>query len=241
MQAVSRDLGLQARLTLRSGKTETALGLQRRLAQAAASAIDAGCAASAVPDARLIAQKWIETLDDLEARRPRLSRRLDWCAKLNVIRRAGDAGRLDRETSLVLDLQFAEIGGTFERLERAGAVDTLEDFLPPAGLAGSVPQLVPREQARAILVSRFGNHLADVDWDRVVGRDETGGFWLISMDDPLGGQDLLRVVNGSEDWPACLKTLVRRGLAVQMVEVRAVACEFAANDVEGVEVGHDDS
>jgi proteasome accessory factor A len=70
MHAVSRDLVLQRRVGLRSGRHESALGVQRRLAEAAARAIETGCAACQVPDAELIVRRWIETLDDLEARPP---------------------------------------------------------------------------------------------------------------------------------------------------------------------------
>lgn len=222
--AVSRDLKLQKRLRLQNGRRQTALEVQRRLAEAAARAIEAGCAACQVPDAELIIEKWIETLDDLDARRPRLNRRLDWCAKLGLIHRAQEMGAIGRSQMLMLDLQYAEVGGLFERLEKAGAVDRLEDFVPKKAMAKGASEFLPREQARAVLVRRFGRHLASVDWDHALGRDEAGGLWFIPMDDPLDGHELLSVVTSAEDWDSCLRQLIRMDLA-RGVAVCAVVCE----------------
>lgn len=233
IQAVSRDLKLQKRLKLQDGCRETALGVQRRLAEAAARAIEAGCAACQVPDAELIVECWLEALDDLEARRSdRLSRRLDWCAKFNLLQRAQELGKTDQQ-QMVLDLHYAEVGGLFEKLEQTGAVDRLEDFVPRKNLTIRKTQLVPREQARAVLIRKFGSHLAGVGWDHAAGRDETGRLWFIPMVDPLGGRDLLRVVSSAEDWASCLGRLIQMDMA-QAIAVCAVVCESSENGSEQI-------
>ena len=234
MQVVSRDLKLRKRLRLQNGRRETALGVQRRLAEAAARAIEAGCAACQVPDAELIVRLWMETIEDIEARSGRLSRRLDWCSKLSLLRRAQELTKTDRQETLMLDLHYAEVGGLFEKLEKAGAVDRLEDFIPRKSLAIRKPQLVAREQARAILVNRFGQHLNSVYWDHAVGRDETGRPWVIPMDDPMDGRELLTVVTSAEDWASCLNRLIEMNMA-QAVAVCVVVCESRSNGSEEVD------
>jgi len=227
MNAVSRDMTLQKELQFKEGKRDTAIGIQRRLAEAAAKQIAAGCAATSVPDAVLIVEKWVETLDELESRHPRLSRRLDWCAKLSMLRRTAAAGNVDDQKARVLDLRYAEVGGIFEQLEQAGAVDSLEDFISVQGLTKTALHLLPREQARAVLVNRFGRYLVEVDWDHVVVNID-GRPWFISMDDPLGGEDLLRIVNRAQGWEECARKIVQAQLAVPAVAVCFVACEGKA-------------
>jgi Pup amidohydrolase len=229
VRTVSRDLKMKKRLRLRNGRRETALELHRRLAEAVARAIAKGCAASQVPDAELIVGHWLETLDDLETGHPRLSRRLDWCAKRDLLRRAQKLGTKDRPRQLLLDLHYAEVGGLFEKLEKAGAVDHLEDFIPPAVLAARASESVPREQARATLVRRFGRHLVHVDWDYAIGQDEAHRLWFIPMDDPLDGRELLEAVVRAQDWAACLSRLIDMELA-QTAAICALVCEDRPDD-----------
>jgi len=237
-QAVSRDLKLRQRLRLQNGRRETALGVQRRLAEATARSLEAGCAACQVPDAELIARQWLETLDLIEARSPRLGRRLDWCAKLNLLRRAAEMGTTDRQQMLILDLQYAEVGGLFDKLEKAGAVDRLEDFVPRNSLATRKLRLVPREEARAALVRRFGQHLDGVCWDQAAGRDEIGRLWVIPMDDPLDGRDLLKVVTSARDWRSCLSRLIQRNMAQPVAVCAAVPASRQREAGEGFLVGN---
>ena len=218
LSVVSRDLEFKERLKFTRGCKDTALGIQRRLAEAASEAIVKGCAAAAVPDAEVIAEQWIETLDDLASERPRLSRRLDWCAKLSLLAKADERRALSQDELRYLDLRYAEIGGLFEELEKAGAVDQLEDFLPRGCSASDLPRLLPREEARALLVNRFNEHLADLWWDYAIGRDEQGHPWFISMADPVDGTDLLRAIKGAPDWGKCLSTLADEGLASRAPE-----------------------
>ena len=221
LRVASRDLKLREPLRLKTGRRETALGVQRRLAEAAAQEVQKGCAASAVPDANHIVQRWIETVDDLEARRPRLNRRLDWCAKLRLLGQARRPQNIDHQQALLLDLHYAEVGGLFEKLEKAGVADRLEDFLPPGSLAQGRTRLGPREQARADLVTRFRSNLAGVDWDHAVGKDADGRRWFIQMNDPLDSRDLLQVVTRTPDWSTCLRGLIQAGLATPTVGVCA--------------------
>jgi hypothetical protein len=88
---------------------------------------------------------------------------------------------------------------------------------------------VLREQARAVLINRFGRHLACVHWDHVAGRDKSGRLWIIPMDDPLGGQNLLRITRSAENWSACLGRLIKTGLATQPVADCTLVSENGRN------------
>jgi len=196
-----------------------------RLAEAAARALETGCAACQVPEAECILRKWMETIDDLEARRPHLSRRLDWRAKLDVLQRARELATTDRQRLRMVDLHYAELGGLFEKMEQIGAVDRLEDFLPAKSLTARRPRIVTRERVRALLVGRFGRHLDRVDWDYAVGRDEAGRRWLIRLDDPLDSRELLKVVTDAKDWDSCVEGLIRTASAQAVANISAAVCD----------------
>lgn len=207
----SRDLAFREPLELSDGRRMTALEVQYRLAESVADAVAKNSAASEVPEAELIVKLWIQTLDDLAHRAPILTKRLDYVVRRELIRRARLASSDRSQAAEAADIDYGTVGGVFERLERAGAVESLEDFLPPR--AGIVQVMLPREFARGLLLERFGAQVLEANWHYLVVQDSSGEPWEIVLDDPVNSDELLRVAQTTADKASCLAGLIRQGFA----------------------------
>lgn len=211
---VGRDLTFRVPLALADGRRMRPLEIQSCLAEAAQRAIARGCAACAVPDAKAVLRLWQETLDDLEHRRARLARRLDWFAKLQILSRLESGGAVLDDLKLA-DLHFAELGGFFERLERESAVDRLEDFYEAP--IPERPVLVERERLRAHLIECLGPWIWSADWDSlVVRRSEEDSLWLISLDFERSRR-WLRAVRTCHSRESIFRALMRLGAVTKVV------------------------
>ena len=210
MATISRDLSLSVPLRKVNGGETTALEIQYRLAECCGDAIDDGSAVAEVPDAKTILDLWIRTLDDLAQRRPRIVRRLDWRARLELLRRAGHSRRDERALEAA-DLAYGELGGLFDSLEASGAMECLEDFLP--GRSWSPASFNQREAVRARLLSLFDGAVVTADWNRVVIQSPRGVRWDFRLDDPSACGRLLDLVQRSGSRGDCLQRLSRTGFA----------------------------
>ncbi len=211
MATVSRDLTFKQPLLLASGKTMTALEIQHCLAEAVSEALDRGCPASDVPDVHTFVRHWRETLQHIATQSPLLVRRLDWCIRREMIRRVEANGASNDSLRSLADFKYGEFDGPFERLERAGAIDRLEDFLPDVSPQQALP--VPRDRARAQLIRRFGSALTDVDWHYVVVEDLRGHEWEIALEDPRSGHAILQIASDKCLPSDCLRALKSQGFA----------------------------
>jgi proteasome accessory factor A len=212
-QSISHSMGRTPVATLH-GKRATALDLQYRFADAAAGFVKEGRADGVVPEAETIVDRWTTTLDllrrgDIE----KLSRRLDWAAKLRLISGAVTAGRCgwDGERAKMLDLAYAgldEEEGLFLALERGNQVDRLTD---PERVAACLDQ--PPDDTRAYTRSRLlelgASNIIEVDWDsiRFLVFDRSRSTLVVrgfDMSDPLfwsrqNTQDVLDQATGLQD------------------------------------------
>jgi proteasome accessory factor A len=197
---VSRDLTLKQPLALAGrGRKETAIEIQRRLADLAGEFVAAGLADTCVPGAAEIVACWQQTLDWL-ARRDlaALARRCDWALKYLVLdRQRGRRGlSWDSPELKVLDLRYASLDpaeGLFLQLAQAGQV---EGMPTEETITRSVEE--PPEDTRAYLrahtLRRFGEEVAGMDWDRIRFRTNTDRYWSpgswLGMPDPTAwGRD----------------------------------------------------
>lgn len=209
----SRDLQFKTPLELADGRQMTALEVQYRLSESVADAVSKGSAASQVPDAQHIVEHWIRALNDLAHGAAILTRRIDWRARLELIRRARMTKENRAQAEETADVHYGAVGGVFERLEDAGAVEVLEDFLPHE--AGLVEPTVPREGARGLLLARFGEQVLEANWHYLLVQGSSGKAWRISMDDPVDSDKLLHIAQSSEDTGSCLDRLIREGFATK--------------------------
>jgi len=166
---ISHSLGTLRVRTL-YGDSNSALDLQQRFHESAERFVEAGLAADVVPDAKRILALWGEILDllrknDLE----KLSRRLDWAAKLRLIGRAVEEGRIEwgSRQARVLDVAYSNLDpddGLFFRLESCGAIERITD---PSVVSACKVESEPdtRAYTRGKLLDLAPERVAAVDWD----------------------------------------------------------------------------
>jgi proteasome accessory factor A len=191
---VSRDLALAQPLALaRRGPGWTAVDVQRALADLAGEFVAFGAAEAVVPGAAAIVRCWRETLDLLAHRDlGALARRCDWVLKYLLLdRQRGRRGfSWEAAEMKALDLLFSSLDpqeGLFWQMAAAGLVEgmpapaTVERFL-------TEPPDDTRAYLRAHVLRRFGEHVVDIDWDRVRFRTHPDRYWwsetALPMPDP---------------------------------------------------------
>jgi proteasome accessory factor A len=192
-QIISHSLGHNAVRTF-LGERVTALDLQYRFLDAACKFVEEGLADGVVPEADTIISRWVSTLDLLRTRdTEKLSRRLDWVAKLRVIDGAVAAGRCewDSPQAKMLDHAYSTLDeeeGLFLALEHSDVVDRLTDEQRVIACLTHPPEST-RAYTRGRLML-FGDNVIEMDWDRMkfLLSDRKHGqpsFRTFDMSDPL--------------------------------------------------------
>jgi proteasome accessory factor A len=193
-QEVSRDVALRQPLAMAGrGRRRTAVEVQRALADLAGEFVAAGEADAVVPEAEAIVRCWQETLD-LLARRDlgALARRCDWALKYLLLDRQRGRRGLSWQAAEIkaLDLLFSSLDpeeGLFWQMAAAGLV---EDMPAPEVVERFLqePPDDTRAYLRAHVLRRFGEHVVDMDWDRVRFRTHPDRYWwsetALPMPDP---------------------------------------------------------
>lgn len=172
MHLVSHDPTLRHRMSLRDGRTMTAIEMQRIYLERASALAEKLAVAEVDPQTVDVLTRWQAVLDDLETD-PRLaSDRVDWVAKLGLLegyrRRDGldwDAARLQ-----LVDLQYSDIRpdrGLALRLEAAGR---LQRITSPEEVADAMerPPNDTRAYFRGECLRRYGDAVAAASWDSVI-------------------------------------------------------------------------
>ncbi len=191
---VSRDLSLRRPLRLaRRGRQATAVEVQKALAELAGEFVAAGEAEGVVPGAADIVRTWLETLDML-ARRDfaALARRCDWVLKYLLLDRQRGRRGLSWQAPEIkcLDLLFSSLDpqeGLFWQMAAAGQVDAMPTAEEVERFFREPPDDT-RAYLRAHVLRRFGEQVADVDWDRMRFRLQSDRYWwaetALPMPDP---------------------------------------------------------
>ena len=193
----SRDPGLRSSATLVSGKRVTAVELQLLFLEEARQFIQRGECIDAVPDAAVILDLWSDTLEKLCARDfDALGRRLDWVLKHTLLNSALDKNpQLNWSSPEIkhIDLVYASLDddGLYNACVRSGVVESVVDELSVEHCHAN-PPADTRAYTRAQLLSRWGDDVVTVDWDKVgFARGE------IALPDPRSHtkQDMEAVLN----------------------------------------------
>jgi proteasome accessory factor A len=172
LHAVSHDPSLRTTLTLRDGRTATAVQLQWLYLEQVTAYVEDRYGADADPDTREVLRRWEDVLSRLERDPTSLSRELDWVAKLRLLegfrQREGlawDAARLQ-----LIDLQWADVRpekGLYHRLVARGQVERLVSDAEVARAVAEPPDDT-RAYFRGRCLSRYGEHVAAASWDSVI-------------------------------------------------------------------------
>src|SRR3954452_2419860 len=128
LHAVSHDPTLHELVTLRSGRTLTAVQLQMEYAEQARKYVEDRFGSDADPVTVDVLDRWESVLTRLESDPMSLSRELDWVAKLRILQGYIDRDGLDWGSSRLeaIDLQYSDVRpdkGIYLRLEAAGRFD----------------------------------------------------------------------------------------------------------------------
>jgi proteasome accessory factor A len=191
---VSRDVTLKKPVALAGrGRKESAVGIQRRLADLAGEFVDCGAADDCVPGAADIVDCWRQTLDWLQRRDlAALARRCDWALKYLILERQRARRGLSWDSPEIkcLDLRYASLDpaeGLFLQLAAAGQVEGMPTEEQITRFVEEPPEDT-RAYLRAHALRRFGEDVADVDWDRIRFRTNTERYWSpgvwMGMPDP---------------------------------------------------------
>lgn len=192
LQAISHDPTLTTKVLVNGQGWLTAIDIQRIYQQAAKKYLDRYDIQDV--QSRQVVNAWDEVLTLLANDPAKLSNRLDWVAKyqlLNGMRQRHKLSWNDPKLAM-LDLQWADLRqdkGLYYTLVARGAMRTLvtEEHIQQAM---RVPPKNTRAWLRGRLIDRFGSHLAGVSWESVLLRPFRKGpvhrYYLL---EPLAGSD----------------------------------------------------
>jgi proteasome accessory factor A len=180
---VSRDLTLRQPLALAGrGRRASAVEVQRRLADLAGEFVASGEADACVPGAADVVACWQETLDWLARRElGALARRCDWALKYLLLDRQRGRRGLSWDSAEIkcLDLRYANLDpveGLFIQLAAGGRVEGMPSEEAITRFVEEPPEDT-RAYLRAHALRRFGDDVADMDWDRIRFRSGSDRYW----------------------------------------------------------------
>ncbi|HSF84576.1 MAG TPA: depupylase/deamidase Dop [Acidimicrobiia bacterium] len=207
---VSHDVGLGQTVALDDGRSATPLEVQWQYLEWATKYLN-GSDADAVYG-RLL-DVWEAVLTDLEADPLRLSDRLDWAAKYQLLLgyRERDGLEWDDPKLRMLDLQYHDVDpekGLYARLAGAGRMQRLFTDDEVLHAAASAPE-GSRAYFRGECVARFGDALVAANWDSLVFDTGEESLKRVPMMEPLRGSKAMvgDLLDQSEDPAALIRGL----------------------------------
>ncbi|GBD83721.1 depupylase [bacterium BMS3Abin02] len=185
---VSHDIGLGRSLRLASGGSATALELQWQYLDWLSKYAEAS---SADEVSRDVLVHWEDVLHDLEADPMSTADRLDWTAKLRIMRAYRDREHIDWGHSRLkaLDLQYHDVDpsrGLYDRFVERGSIRRLFADTEVADALHHPPRGT-RAYFRGRCVSEHGDALVAANWDSLVFDTGESTFKRVPMMDPLRG------------------------------------------------------
>lgn len=207
LTSISRDSNFKWEVDLEGDRISTAVAIQRDYLQAVHDLCDLdGEWGSLVRD-------WEQALDDLETDHTRCRDRLDWVAKLMLIREFQETQGIAADDPWLrsLDLEYSRLDlqeGLYYSLESAGAIRSLLSR-EEAENAVRHPPRTTRAYVRGRCVQKFAEDVLSAQWDHITLRGEDGPLKISLLDLFAPGEVLhyARAVDGATS-PDDLKELV---------------------------------
>jgi proteasome accessory factor A len=172
LHTVSHDPSLQHRMTLRNGRTVTAVQMQAEYLEHARKYVDDRLGADADEQTVDVLARWEYVVGALETDPMQLADTLDWVAKLRLLEGYRQRDGLDWSSTRLqlVDLQYADIRpdkGLYNRLVARGAMKTLlaDDA---ATAAMTEPPTDTRAYFRGECLRRYATSIAAASWDSVI-------------------------------------------------------------------------
>ncbi|MCW2526673.1 MAG: protein of unknown function domain protein [Pseudonocardiales bacterium] len=172
LHTVSHDPSLQHRMTLRNGRTITAVQMQAEYLEHARKYVDDRLGSDADEQTVDVLARWEYVLGALETDPMQLADTLDWVAKLRLLEGYRQRDGLEWSSSRLqlVDLQYADIRpdkGLYNRLVARGAMKTLLDD-GAATAAMTEPPTDTRAYFRGECLRRYATSIAAASWDSVI-------------------------------------------------------------------------
>ena len=170
MHAVSHDPTLQHRVTLRNGRTLTAVEMQLEFLERSAKHVrDRGIDD---PDTLDVLDRWEDVLGRLESDPSSLAGELDWVAKLTLLEGYRDRDNLqwDAPQLALVDLQYSDVRpdrGIAALLMAKGRLHRLTTDAEVTDAIESPPRDT-RAWFRGECLRRYGDSVAAASWDSVI-------------------------------------------------------------------------
>ncbi|MFI5303887.1 MAG: Pup--protein ligase [Nitrospiria bacterium] len=184
IREISRDTTLKRKVKLENGKELSAIEIQRLYLEKAGEYLDQG---EASKEEEEILEKWGQILDQLEDEPRKLSREIDWIAKLCLIENYMERKECGWEDSRValIDLQYHDIKrdrGLYHLLDKQGFIKRLSTELA-IDQAMNIPPQTTRAKVRGdfIKFAKEKNRSYTVDWTYL----KLNGYWeetILCMD-----------------------------------------------------------
>lgn len=196
LRAISRDANWRWELSLKGGKTSTAIAAQRAYL---AGVRGAGLELSGGEEALLA--EWGRTLDDLERDPMACHDRLDWVAKLKMVREFQEAQSISDDDPWLrsLDLEYHLLDleeGLYFALEQSGQMVRMAEERD-CRLAMTTPPETTRARIRGRCVARFPSSVLSAQWDHVTLATAEGPL-RISLNDLFNPGDVIRYAEAVE-------------------------------------------
>lgn len=196
LRAISRDANWRWELSLKGGKTSTAIAAQRAYL---AGVRGAGLELSGGEEALLA--EWGRTLDDLERDPMACHDRLDWVAKLKMVREFQEAQSISDDDPWLrsLDLEYHRLDleeGLYFALEQSGQMVRMAEERD-CRLAMTTPPETTRARIRGRCVARFPSSVLSAQWDHVTLATAEGPL-RISLNDLFNPGDVIRYAEAVE-------------------------------------------
>jgi proteasome accessory factor A len=166
LTSISRDVKFHWEVTLLEGKCSNALALQRDYWQAVTELCDLRDPAKAA-----LVEDWGGVLDDLETDPMRCRDRLDWVAKLALIREFQANQHLGNADPWLqsLDLEYHRLdreAGLYFGLEQSGAMRSVADETLVRRAIAEPPHTT-RAYIRGRCIQKFASFVISAQWDHI--------------------------------------------------------------------------
>jgi proteasome accessory factor A len=179
--SISRDPKFRWEVALQDKKSSNALALQREYWQAVTELCDLSDPAKAG-----IAADWDGVLTDLEADPMRCRDRLDWVAKLALIREFQESQDLKPSDPWLqsLDLEYHRLdreNGLYYGLEQAGSIRGVPDEISVRRAIADPPRTT-RAYIRGRCIQKFASSVISAQWDHITLQGSQGPLKISLLD-----------------------------------------------------------
>jgi proteasome accessory factor A len=172
LRAVSHDASLKHLLTMRSGRTLTAVQLQMEYLEQARKYVEDRFGGDADAQTLDVLSRWESVLTRLEQDPMLCARELDWVAKLRLLEgyRSRDGLAWNSPRLQLVDLQYSDVRpekGLYARLVARGAMERLLTEDEVLGAVDAAP-VDTRAYFRGECLRRYASQVAAASWDSVI-------------------------------------------------------------------------